>query len=278
MTKVAIVTGSTRGIGREIALTLSELGYNIVVVGKTIDNSNKNLPGTIYSVKKEIEDRGGNAFAFQLDVQNTYGMVECIEQTILKWGRIDVLVNNAGALWWKKIEETPIKRYDLINNINSRATFVLSRLCIPYMKNIGGGFIINCSPPLRVKNKDFNNKTAYLISKLGMTMTAIGIGEEHRKDNICACTLWPKTAIESYAVKNHGLGSRANWRKPSILTDCIRYILNENKKEFSGSQLIDEDYLRSKGITNFDKYSCIEGTTPENISSVPLWDAGRPKL
>ena len=151
---------------------------------------------------------------------------------------------------------------------------MLSRLCIPYMKKIGGGFIINCSPPLKVRNRDFNNKTAYLISKLGMTMTAIGISEEYRVDNICACTLWPKTAIESYAVKNHGLGDRFNWRKPSILTDCICYILNENKREFSGSQLIDEDYLRSKGVTNFDKYSCIEGTKPEAISSIELCDAG----
>ena len=118
------------------------------------------------------------------------------------------------------------------------------------MKKTGGGFIINCSPPFNIKNKDFNNKTAYLISKLGMTMTTIGIAEEYRNYNICSCTLWPKTAIESYAVINHKLGTRANWRKPSILTDCIEYILKENKKEFSGSQLIDEDYLRTKGITD----------------------------
>ena len=110
-----------------------------------------------------------------------------------------------------------------------------------------------------------------------MTTTAIGISEEHRNDNICACIFIPKTAIESYVVKNHSLGTKENWRKPTVLTDCIRHILNENKKEFSGSQLIDEEYLRSKGVTNFDKYSCIEELN-QMLSSAKLWDAGRPKL
>ena len=145
MNKVAIITGSTRGIGRHLALTLAKNGYNITVTGKST-KSTKNLPGSIYSVADEVSELGSEALPIKLDVRNANEIENCVKQTYDKWGRIDVLINNAGALWWKPIKDTPANKYDLINSINSRASFLMARETIPYMLKNDGGHIINFSP------------------------------------------------------------------------------------------------------------------------------------
>lgn len=276
--KVAIVTGASRGIGRAIALGLARKNYNIVVTSKSI-KENKNLPGTIHSVTQEIKKMGSRAYAIQTDVRDEKQVENLVNQTINKYGRIDVLINNAGALWWKDIKETPISKYNLINDINSKAAYHLSQLCIPYMeKNTDGGHIIMQSPPLTNGSKlafplqMFKGKTAYMISKLGMTMTALGIAEEYKGTNIAANTLWPMTPIESFALKNNNLGTPELWRKPDILVDSVINIVNENPRDFSGNQLIDEIYLRSLGITDFDKYQCVPGSEPPNMNElINMW-------
>lgn len=287
MSKVAIITGSSRGIGRKIALELAKNGYNITVAAKTIKSTNR-LPGDIYSVSKEIEQLGMQALPFRLDLRDEKAIKECIKKTYEKWKRIDVLINNAGALWWKNILETPSKRYDLINGVNSRGAYLMAREAIPYMmKNKGGGHIINCSPPLTMKDNktlafDFNvfkGKIAYMISKLGMTITAIGIAEEFKNKGIAANTLWPLRPIESYALINHKLGEKKLWRKPDIISDSILEIIKEDPYTFSGNQLIDEIYLQSKGIKDFSKYDCIQGYTAPTLNEINyLWKAGRSKL
>ena len=182
MKKVAIITGSTRGIGKHIALTLAKNGYNIAVTGKSV-KSEKKLPGNIYSVSDEIKDLGADAIPIKLDVRNEEEIEKCVRETYNKWGRIDVLINNAGALWWNSIEDTPAKKYDLINSVNSRGSFLMAKETIPFMKKNTGGHIINFSPPIvPIINQGYmplKNKTAYMISKLGMTLGMLEIGRAH---------------------------------------------------------------------------------------------------
>jgi len=270
--KVAIVTGASRGIGRALALGLAKKNYNIVIASKSITDSKK-LPGTIYSVADEVEQLGTKALPIQVDVRNEDELQNLVNQTKDNFGRIDVLINNAGALWWKNIIDTPLKKYDLINSVNSRASFALSQLCIPEMlKNDSGGHIIMQSPPLVFDNSIFKGKTAYMISKLGMTMSALGIAEEYKNDKIAANTLWPMTPIESYALKNHNLGTPEMWRKEDIIVDSVNSIIEEDPVTFSGNQLIDELYLRSKGLEDFSKYQCIEGSEPPKMHEIQhLW-------
>lgn len=284
--KVAIITGSTRGIGRVIALHLAKNGYNITVAGKTTKGTAK-LPGDIYSVSDEIKTLGSDALPFMLDVRNDSLIKKCIKNTYEKWGRIDVLVNNAGALWWEKIIDTPTNRYDLINMVNTRASFLMSKEVIPYMEKNGGGHIIHCSPPLTINNTntlafspgDLKGKTAYMISKLGMTITSMGIAQEYENTGIASNTLWPFRPIESYALINNNLGMRKHWRKASIIADCVLHILGENKNTFTGNQLIDEIYLKKKGVTDFSKYNCVKNSVLPKLNDLhPMWKVGKSKL
>jgi len=268
--KVALITGATRGIGRAIALGLAKNGYNIVVAGKSIINNPK-LPGTIYSVSKEVEALGSRALPVKVDIRNYDDIKNMIQQTESKFGRLDVVINNAGVLSWKPIKYTNVKEYDLVNEINNRGTFLLSKLALPLLEKSGGGHIINQSPPLSDNNEMANileNKTAYMISKWGMTLSALGLAKEYEGTGICANTLWPMTPIESFAVINNNLGDPKSWRKTDIMLDCVLEILNEDPKSFTGNQLIDETYLRSKGYTNFEKYQCVPGFEAPKLDDI----------
>ena len=184
---------------------------------------------------------------------------------------MDVLINNAGALWWRSVENTPIEKYDLINDVNSRAAYALSRECIPLMKE-NGGHILMHSPPLPENLSDYlnnlNGKVGYMISKWGMTMTSLGLSRELSNYNIACNTIWPMTAIESFATKNYNIGSEQYWRKDKIIVDCIEKIVDENPDKFTGNQLIDEIYLKSKGINDFSKYQCIPGREPPKLLDI----------
>lgn len=270
MNKVALITGATRGIGRSLALGLAKNGYNIVVAGKTTTEI-PNLPGTIYSVSEEVEKIGTKALPIKVDLRDNNEIENLVMKTEEHFGRLDVLINNAGALHWRSILETDQKKYDLINNINSRASFLLSRLCIPLLERSGGGHIINQSPPLmegEMLRNTIKNKTAYMISKWGMTLGALGLAEEFRGKGIAANTLWPMTPIESFAVKNNNLGDEKTWRKTDIIVDAILNIVDEDPKIFTGNQLIDELYLRTKGVSNFDKYQCVPGFEPPKLMDI----------
>ena len=271
MNKVALITGSSRGIGRVIANTLASKGYNIVIAAKTTVDDSSKLDGTIYDVKNEIQKKYGvDAIAVKTDLRDIDDIKNLMFRTELKFGRLDVLVNNASALWWKNIENTPENKYNLINNINSRASYILSRYALSLMEKNNYGHIIMHSPPLpNPSDIDiYKNKTAYMISKLGMTMTAMGIAAEYRGKGIAANTIWPETAIESAATINMNLGKKKDWRKPDIIADSISKIIEEDPNTFNGNQLTDEMYLRSKDITNFDKYQCVPGHEPPKLIDV----------
>jgi len=270
MNKVALITGATRGIGRNIAHKLAKNGYNIVVAGKSIEDK-PNLPGNIYTVADEVETYGVKALPVKTDVRHFDNIKKLVHETKKEFNRLDVVINNAGALWWQPILDTPHERYDLVNDVNVRASFLLSKYAIPLMLENGGGHIIMQSPPLPKNLSEANmvkNKTAYMISKWGMTLSALGVSAEYKSDGIAANTLWPSTPIESYALINNNLGTNKMWRKADIISDAVLEIVNEDPNKFSGHQLIDEEYLRTKGYTDFTKYQCVNGHEPPKLNKL----------
>lgn len=270
MNKVALITGSTRGIGRCIIEKFAKNGYNVVVTGKTLVENDK-TPGTIYSVSEDIEKKYGvKALAGQLDIRNESHIYGVVNKTVQLFGRIDVLVNNAGALWWDTVLNTPYDKFDLINDVNVRGSYLMARECIPHMvKNEEGGHIIMHSPPLPepTDTSIYKGKAGYMVSKLGMTMVAMGMAEELKDSNINVNTIWPQTPVKSYALMNFGLGDEKFWRKPDIIADSVYSICQEDT-DFTANQLIDEHYLMTKGETDFTKYRCDPEFEPPTLNTM----------
>jgi citronellol/citronellal dehydrogenase len=266
--RVAIVTGSSRGIGRAMALGLAREGCRVVIAAKTVAPSDK-LPGSIHTVAAEVEALGGQALPLQVDVRDEAQIEAMAERTLERFGRIDLLVNNAGAPHWKGILETPAKRFDLVMGINARAAFLCCRAVLPAMIRQRHGHIVNMSPPL-----DPNivaGRIAYAVSKLGMTLLTLGLADEVRPHNVAVNSLWPRTVIESQASINWGIGTPAQWRKPDILVDCLLRLARKEPAELTGRVLLDEDFLRSEGVTDFGGYACVPGTDPPPL----VWPAPR---
>jgi len=263
-----------------LALNLAKQGCNIVVAAKSTEPQ-PNLPGTIYTVAEEIEALGAKALPFPLDVRDDQKIEDCVATAMKEFGRIDYLCNNAGALWWKPIEETPMFRYDLINSINSRGSFALSAACLPHMREAGYGHIVNQSPPIQTDK--LAGMTAYYISKFGMTLGALGIAQEYKGKGVAANSIWPNTLIESSATENHALGTPAQWRKAEVLTDAIMGIFSQDPNVCSGNQFIDETFLREwMKETNFDQYQCVPGKEPPTmndlVAQMGSFNAGRAKV
>eukprot|EP00038_Savillea_parva_P031981 m.92555 g.92555 ORF g.92555 m.92555 type:complete len:307 (+) comp9961_c0_seq3:51-971(+) len=248
--RVAIVTGGSRGIGRECCLALARQGCAVVVAAKTI-TPQPTLPGTIYTVAAEVAALGADALAVQVDLRSPDSIEACVAAVVKKFGRVDILINNASALWWQDIIDTPLKRYNLINEINARGTFLMTKACLPHMKANGFGRVVNMSPPIRTGGGVFRGRTAYNISKMGMTMVALGVADEYHGQNITGNALWPATIIESLASINFKLGETDMWRKATILADATVAICCEDG-DFTGHMLIDDEYLLSRGLTHDD--------------------------
>jgi citronellol/citronellal dehydrogenase len=261
--RVAVVTGASRGIGRAIALGLARVGCAVVIAAKSTTSSEK-LPGSIYTVAQEIEALGGQALPVQVDVRHEEQIDMMAAKTRERFGRIDILVNNAGALWWQPLTETPAKRFDLVMSVNARAAFLCCRAVLPVMIERRWGHIINLSPPLDLTMVP--GRIAYSISKLGMTLLTHGLAEEVRASNIAVNSLWPVTIIESQASINHHLGTQAMWRKPDILVECVLRLVRKEPHETTGQSLLDEDFLRAEGVTDFSGYACVPGTEPPRLS------------
>mgnify|MGYP001122946098 FL=1 len=265
--RVAVITGASRGIGRALALRLAREGADIVVAAKS-EQSTEKLPGTIYETAAEVERLGRRALPVRVDVRSEEDVARMAEQAMERFGRIDILINNAGALWWKPVLETPPKRFDLLIGVNVRAAYLCAYYVLPHMKRQGWGHIINMAPGISTHANP--GMVAYMIAKTGMARLAIGIAEEHRQDNIAANALWPVAPIETAAVINNRLGERDQWRTPDILCDAVMAILSQEPSRCTGRQLTDEQILREAGITDFDRY-WLGGRPPEN----PIWIDGR---
>ena len=266
--RVAVVTGASRGIGRALALGLAGAGCAVVVAAKSTESTEK-LPGSIHSVAAEVEALGAAALPVQVDVRDADQVEALAARTVERFGRIDVLINNAGALWWRPLLDTPAKRFDLVMSVNARAAFLCCLAVLPHMIRGGRGHIVNMSPPLDAAMVP--GRIAYAISKLGMTLLTHGLAEEMRPHNVAVNSLWPVTIIESQASINHGLGTRAMWRTPDILVDCVLRLARKSPAEVTGRALLDEEFLRSEGVTDFGGYACVPGTEPPRLS----WPAFR---
>ncbi|HEY7425854.1 MAG TPA: SDR family oxidoreductase [Gemmataceae bacterium] len=261
--RVAIITGASRGIGRALALGLAKAGCHIVVAAKSTTSTEK-LPGSIFTVAAEVEAFGAQALPIQVDVRDAEQIESMTVKTLERFGRIDLLVNNAGALHWSSLLDTPAKRFDLVMGVNARAAFLCCRAVLPAMIRQRWGHIINMSPPLDLSMVP--GRIAYAISKLGMTLLSFGLAEEVRPHNIAVNSLWPVTIIESQASINHALGTEEMWRKPDILVDCVLRLAQKEPAEMTGQALLDEDFLRAEGVTDFGGYACVPGTQPPRLS------------
>ena len=260
--KTVLITGGTRGIGKAIAIRLAKEGANIAIVGKTAE-PNPKLEGTIFTAAEDIRAAGGGkVLPIQGDIRFEDSIRHVVQETVNNFGGIDILVNNASAINIATTEQTEIKRWDLMQQINVRGTFFMSQACIPYLKEAHNPHILNMSPPLNLDPRWFGPHLAYTISKYGMSMMILGLSEELKQYRIAANALWPKTIIATAAVKNVLGGDFLiqRSRTPEIVADAAFYILQKPSFESTGNFFIDEDVLLSEGITDFSKYAI----NPEN--------------
>lgn len=261
--RVVFITGASRGIGRAVALACAREGADVVIAAKTEVAENPRLPGTIHDVAREVEQLGRRALPLKLDVRDDAACEAAVQKAIAHFGKIDALVNNAGALWWADVVETPVKKFDLIMGINVRASFVLAHAVLPQMIKNRWGHIVMMSPP--VDPDAIAHHGAYSVSKFGMTMIAQAIAAEAAEHNVTAHALWPATAIESFATMNFGLGGPEVWRKADIIADATVALLAKEPSARMGRAWIDEDLLRSEGVTDFSKYQCVPGSEPPHF-------------
>ncbi|MBL8781001.1 MAG: NAD(P)-dependent oxidoreductase [Alphaproteobacteria bacterium] len=253
--KTLFITGASRGIGLAIALRAARDGANIAIAAKTADPHPK-LPGTIYSAAKEIEAAGGKALPLVVDVRDEENVANAIEQTAAKFGGIDVCINNASAIQLTPTTMTDMKRYDLMHQINTRGTFMVSKYCVPYLKKAANPHILNLSPPLDMSEKWFSNHVAYTMAKYGMSMCVLGMAGEFRADGIAVNALWPRTGIATAAIRNALAGDEGMkmCRTVDIMADAAHVILTKPSRSFTGNFCIDDTLLWDAGVRDFDKY------------------------
>lgn len=253
--KTIIITGSSRGIGREMALKFAANGANVVIAAKSVEAHPK-LPGTIYSVAKEVDEAGGQGLALQVDVRDDESIINLIEKTVERFGGIDVVINNAGAIKLAGAASLPMKRFDLMYQINTRAVLACSQAALPWLKKSENGHILNLSPPINLDPKWFVHYGPYTTTKYGMSMLTIGLAEEFKRYGVAVNSLWPQTVISTAAIEFEGGGKSmmSKGRKPEIMADAAFEIITSQNQEITGQHLIDETILKEKGVKDFEKY------------------------
>ena len=258
--KSIVITGGSRGIGLSIAKKLAKNGANIAILAKT-DVPHPKLPGTIFTAAKEIEKFGVKALPIKTDIRFEDQVEKSINKVNQEFGSIDILINNASAINLFNSESLPMKRFDLMHDINVRGTYLCSKTCLPFLKKSSNPHILNLSPPINLKPKWFENFTAYTISKYAMSMIVIGMSSEYKKYNVAVNALWTKTAINTSAISMlGGFVTPEQCRKPEIVSDAAYVILSKNSKECTGNFFIDERVLREIGEKDFDKYAVKPGS------------------
>jgi citronellol/citronellal dehydrogenase len=258
--KTIFITGASRGIGLAIGLRAARDGANVVIAAKTAEPHPK-LPGTIHTAAADIEKAGGRALPCVVDVRSEEQIEAAVERAVAAFGGIDILVNNASAISLTATLSTPMKRFDLMHQINTRGTFACSRACIPHLTKAENPHILNMSPPLDLKEKWFSPHVAYTMAKYGMSLCVLGMAGEFREAGIAVNALWPRTVIATAAVQNL-LGGEATIRgsrKPEIVADAAHVILTRPSRECTGNFFVDDEVLRSAGVTDLAKYQSVPG-------------------
>jgi citronellol/citronellal dehydrogenase len=259
--KTLFVTGASRGIGLAIALAAARDGANVAVAAKTV-KPDPRLPGTIFTAAEAIEKAGGKALPLPCDIRDEQGVEKAIADTVAKFGGIDILVNNASAISLTGTLATPMKRYDLMHQINGRGTFLCSQKCILHLAKAANPHVLNLSPPLDFDAKWFANHPAYTLAKYSMSVYAWAMAAEFKDKGIAFNCLWPRTAIATSAIKNVLGGDEAMkaCRKPEIMADAAYAIFNRPARSCTGNFFIDDEVLAAEGVTDFDKYAVSPGT------------------
>jgi citronellol/citronellal dehydrogenase len=269
------MSGGSRGIGLAIAVRAARDGANVCLLAKTVEVDPR-LPGTIHTAAAEIEAAGGRALPMAGDVRDEDAVLGAVADCVEHFGGIDICVNNASAINLSGTLDLPMKRYDLMQDINTRGTFLVSKACIPHLKRAENPHVLTLSPPLDVQPKWFANHAAYTISKFGMSMCTLGMAEEFRGEEIAFNSLWPRTLIATAAVQNiaGGEAGMRGARKPEIVADAARAIFGRAARECTGNFFIDDDVLAAEGVTDFDVYSFVEGSTEADLIPDLYLEAG----
>lgn len=252
--KTLFITGASRGIGKAIALRAAQDGANLVIAAKTAEPHPK-LPGTIYTAAEEVEKAGGHALAVPTDIRFEDQVDAAVAKAAERFGGIDILVNNASAIFLAGTLDTPMKRYDLMFDVNARGSFLCTQKCIPYLKKATNPHVLSLSPPPSVEARWYASHAAYTLSKVAMSVWVLGMAEEFRDDGVAFNALWPRTVIDTAALNLlGGEAIRRRARAPEIVADAAHAILTKDSRSFTGNFCIDEDVLRAAGVTDFSRY------------------------
>jgi citronellol/citronellal dehydrogenase len=263
--KTVFITGASRGIGLAIGKRLAQEGANIVIAAKTSE-VNPKLEGTIYSAAQEIEALGAKALPVVCDIRFEDQVQAAVDQAVKQFGGIDILINNASAIALAGTFQTDMKRYDLMHNINTRGTYLVSKICLPHLLVAKNPHVLNLSPPLSMKEHWFKNHVAYTMAKYGMSMCVLGMAGEF-EGLVAFNALWPRTAIATAAIQNllGGDVAIAHSRKPQIIADAAYYILKRDFKTCTGNFFLDDEVLRTEGVTDLSLYAMTPGIKDEDL-------------
>jgi citronellol/citronellal dehydrogenase len=257
--KTVFVTGASRGIGLAIALAVARCGANVVIAAKTAAPHPK-LPGTIHDAARQVEEAGGRALAVALDIRDDSAVEGAVAAAVERFGGIDACVNNAGAIFLAPTLDTPVKRFDLVHQVNARGAFVVTRACLPHLLKSANPHVLSICPPLSLEPRWYAPHLAYTLSKMGMSLGVLGLAEEFR-GRVAVNALWPRTTIDTAAVRNllGGEPLARQSRLPAIMGDAAVAILTRPRGACSGRFLLDEEVLREEGVTDFELYAVTPG-------------------
>jgi citronellol/citronellal dehydrogenase len=275
--RTILMSGGSRGIGLAIAVRAARDGARVALIAKTAEPHPK-LPGTIYTAGEEIEAAGGEALPIVGDIRDAEAVEAAVAQTVERFGGIDIVVNNASAINLAPMRDLPVKRFDLMQQINSRGTFVVTRAALPHLRESSHAHVLTLSPPLSADPRWLAGHSAYTLSKMGMTMITLGLAADEAEAGIGANCLWPRTIIATAAVQNLLGGDEAmrRARTPEIVADAAHAILARDPRTCNGNAFIDDEVLAEAGITDLDRYAAAEDTDLSLDIFVDGWPEGVP--
>ena len=253
----AFITGTTRGIGKRLALALADCGCNVVSTGKTTDDDDSELDGTIEQTAREVRERGPEALALELNLRDEDRVEAVVEAAIDHFGEVDIVINNASAIQLANVADLPANRFDLLTDVNVRGTHLVAHAFADHLAGLDEAWLLSNSPPVAADRSP--GKAPYAWSKLGMSFITLSLAEELAGKAVGCNTFWPVTAIDTRATRYFGLGTEDDWRSPEIVSDAVLEILSRDPSECTGNSFYDEDLLREAGVTDFSAYNVTDG-------------------